>query len=265
MPADMLLSRFFREVERLYPDQDRWFKRAGKWDKTVASTPVPPYRAAFTACLLRGHAAGYRLPSFKQFISVYIHAIRANKKVRDKYKTRLFVDPEACEVPTPGFLHRLCGFYLDGMAHTQLYVALVQAYEDQRKIGAISSDPRVDWKLKTDIVIMSASKVVRLNIRAGTDELIEDRAAREAVTKARAMASHVKDNPFHDKAPVVEVVRDAAHTESFCGLRLFTPACVDEVIRSLDAALDVPPHLGIRYAEMRPVTMDDLTDLNTAR
>lgn len=265
MPVDMLLSRFFREVEQLYPDQDRKFQRTGTWDRRVASCAVPPYRAVFTACLLRGHAAGYRLPSFKQFTSVYVHAIFANEKIPDRDKACLFVDPKTCDEPTPGFLHRLCGFYLDGMAHTQLYVALVQAYEDQRKIGAVASDPRVDWKLKTDIVVMSASRVVRLNIRFGSDELIEDRTTREAVTKARAMASHVTGNPFHERAPVVEVVRDAAHTETFYGLQFFTPACVDEAIRSLDAALDVPPHLGIRYAEMRPVTMRALNDLNKAR
>lgn len=71
MSVDMLLPRFFQEVERLYPDQDHRFKRAGAWDRRVASCPVPPYRAVFTACLLRDHAAGYRLPSFKQFTSVY--------------------------------------------------------------------------------------------------------------------------------------------------------------------------------------------------
>ena len=76
MPIDMLVPRFFREVKRLYPDKKKGFERLGSWNSAMAKYPLPPYRAVFTAGLLFGHAAGYRLPSFKQFVEVYVRAIR---------------------------------------------------------------------------------------------------------------------------------------------------------------------------------------------
>lgn len=263
MSVDMLVPRFFREVERLYSDGGLGFERQGRWDRTVANCPVPPYRAVFTAGLLFGHAAGYRLPSFKQFVATYSRAIRDNDKYPSGNKVRLFQNPATCGEPTPGFLHRLGGWYLDGMAHTHLYVTLVQAYEDQRRLGAVASDPRIDWKLKTDLVVMSASKMVRLNINFGNEELVGDRAVREAGTKARAMASHVTGNPFHDGTPMVEVIRDAEHTEPFRGLRFFTPACLDNVITEVDKALEVPAGSIIRYGEMRKADMRVLNARNS--
>ena len=263
MSVDMLVPRFFREIERLHPCEEQGFERQGRWDRTIANCPVPPYRAVFTAGLLFGHAAGYRLPSFKQFIATYGRAIRDNGKYPIGDKARLFQDPATCREPTSGFLHRMCGWYMDGMAHTHLYATLVQAYEDQRQLGAVASDPRMDWKLKTDLVVMSASKLVRLNINFGNEELVGDRAAREAGTKARAMASHVTGNPFHDRTHMVEVVRDAEHTEPFRGLRFFTPACLDEVITEVDKALDVSAGSAIRYGEMRNANMRVLNALNS--
>lgn len=265
MPVDMLVPRFFKEVERLYSGEVRSFERLGRRDRSLATCPIPPYRAIFTAGLLFGHAAGYRLPSLSQFIAVYGSAISRSDKYSIGDKARLYRDPKECCEPTDGFLHRLCGFYLDGMAHTHLYVALVQAYEDQRQYGAVASDPRVDWKLKTDIVVMSASKVVRLNIRSGAEDIVEERSAREADTKARAMASHVAGNPFYDGSAIVEVIRDAAHTEAFRGLQFFTPACLDEVIQAVDAALEVPAEFAIRYADMRHADMRVLNALREGR
>ena len=265
MPVDMLLPRFFEEVRRLYPTQDRFFRRLGVRDRTIEKCPVPPYRAVFTAGLLFEHAAGYRLPSFDRFAQVYGRAIRNNEKISDDIKRKLFVNPVDCAEPTEGFLHRLCGFYLDGMAHTHLYVTLVQAYEDQRLIGAVASDPRVDWKQKTDIIVVSASKVVRININFGDGQLLADRAAREADTKALAGASHMAGNPFYEQTRVVEIIRNEAHTEPSHGLRLFTAASLDLLLQSIDAALDVSPENAIRYMDMRNVNMRSLRDRSASK
>ena len=75
------------------------------------------------------------------------------------------------------------------------------------------------------------------------------------------MASHVTGNPFYEGAAVVDVIRDAAHTETMCGLQFFTPACLDKVIQAVDAALDVPAASAINYAHMRHADMRSLNAL----
>lgn len=58
---------------------------------------------------------------------------------------------------------RIKTWYESGMAETYLYVCLVEAIEDNHKEGLVLYDPRADWKLKADVLVLIRGKMVRIN------------------------------------------------------------------------------------------------------
>ena len=257
MPVDMLLARFFEEVDRLYPETQP-FARTGCEDSTIAKMPLPTYQAVFGACLVFQHAAGYHLPDFDTFVRTFCDSLKVRMDRGETRWAKLFEDAGRCTQPVPGFRHRLGGFYINGMAHTHLYATLVQAYEDQRRIGAVLWDPRVDWKLKTDLVVLTPWRAVRIDIHGGSEEVIASRADQERETKAAAGASSHEGNPFYDKTRVVRALSHSPHVEERHGLWFLSAAHINDVIAQVDAALGVPKKLAIRYESMVEVEMRDL-------
>lgn len=253
----MLLPRFIEELERAIPLSERPFRREGQPDKRVLSAPLPPYRHIFHGLCLIEHSRGYRLPRYRQFKTVYLGALQHHHRYKEACSW-LFVDGE----PHPGLLNRIGGWYLDGLAHTQLYCALVQAYEEQRRIGAVLMDARVDVKLKTDIVIVSPHALARVDIRHGTGlrqaDLLRSRAAAERSAKANNSSSSQSGNPVHETIQTATIARSESGAFRDSGVELFTAGAIDKLLGELDALLGVSNDAQLSYDEMCSVTMRKL-------
>lgn len=195
MPVDILIRRFMEELHAAIPSP---FKREGASDSRIQKLPLPPYRHVFHALCLFEHSNGYHLPHYDRFKRSYLMALDNHPRYqREKEK----LCPGG--TPKPGLLYRIGGWYLDGMAHTHLYCTLVQAYEEQRRIGAVMMDARVDAKLKTDIAVVTPGESVRVDIRFADDarqkNILSRRAEAETIAKARNFSSSHIGNPFYEQ------------------------------------------------------------------
>ena len=263
MCTDMLISTFFREVKRLYPPTAP-FTEKGVHNAAVEEITLPPYRAVFSAACLKSYTAGYRLPSLDGFLQEFNTALRgktADKKHGHKLRKseNLLYEPDGRM--SDGLLYRLSRRYADGMAHTQLYCVLAQAYEDQRRLGAVFMDARTDIKLKTDIIVTSGNTTVRIDIGAGNAALLKTRRDTENRMKQHASGSSERGNPFLD-APCVRITRNPALMGRYAGLEFFTGATLDPVFREIDDFLHVPAAQEILYRNMVGITMSDLNRKN---
>lgn len=149
------------------------------------------------------------------------------------------------------------------MAHTHLYVTLVQAYEDQRRLGVVAADARLDFKMKTDVLVAAGGRLARVDLGGGDAGLLGERAATEGRAKANASASSHAGQPFLAE-PVFPVLRspDTTDDAECSGLPLLRPAALDDLIARLDRHLGVPPGCALAYARMRRVDMAALRELD---
>lgn len=262
MPVDMLLSRFFGELDKALPRGERPFRREGDNDDAINVSRLPPYRHIFHALCLFEHSCGYRLPRYVQFKKTYVKALKEHPRYAEERKSLLDADGK----PVPGLLHRIGGWYLDGLAHTHLYCALVQAYEEQRRIGAVLMDARVDVKLKADIIIAAPGGLVRVDIqnRTGQEQqaLLQSRRDREREAKAKNSSSSQEENPLHETIRTVFIQRSACKLDKRYGVKLFGAEAIDPLIRDIDACLGVPPEGGLGYADMAGVSMQQLQTMS---
>ncbi len=254
MPVDMVVSRFMEELRRAIPAP---FEREGDSDPAIRESQLPPYRHVFHALCLLEHSSGYHLPSYENFKRAYLRALQDHHRYRAQLD-RLMPGGE----PAPGLLYRIGGWYLDGMAHTHLYCALVQAYEDQRRIGAVMMDARVDAKLKTDIAVVTPGAAVRVDIQftqgRRQSALLAQRARAEATAKRNNAASSQIGNPFYEQVPCVTITRAEMKRDDRTGAPLFRPSEIDRLMREIDGHLGVPAGETISYADMRALTMADI-------
>lgn len=57
------------------------------------------------------------------------------------------------------------------MAETHLYTCLVEAIEDKTRKGVVLYDPRADWKLKADTIVILSGQSVIVSSYFGNEEL----------------------------------------------------------------------------------------------
>lgn len=258
MPVDMLISRFMKELRLAVPTP---FRREGESDAGVRDRQLPPYRHVFHALCLYEHSNGYHLPRYDQFKKSYLRALQNHPRYRQKLE-------QFCPngAPSPGLLHRIGGWYLDGLSHAHLYCALVQAYEEQRRIGAVMMDARVDAKLKTDIAVITPSAVVRVDIQfkkgARQNAILTKRAAAEMSAKANNASSSHLGNPFYEGSKTAVISHADMRTHSTTGVPLFTPQAIDQLIMEIDRHLGVDPEQPISYEAMRNLSMSDMEALH---
>lgn len=254
MPVDMVINRFMEELRLAVPTP---FRREGSIDPDMQKRRLPPYRHVFHALCLFEHSNGYRLPSYERFKRTYLLALKHHPSYRNE-KDELFVGKDA----VPGLLHRMGGWYLDGLAHTHLYCVLVQAYEEQRRIGAVMMDARVDAKLKTDIAIVTPGLSVRVDIRfsrgARQKDILSQRAEAEAVAKRRNSSSSHIGNPFYERGKTAVISHAHMQRDALTGVRLFTPFAIDRLLEEIDDHLGVPKDQAISYAAMKNRSMGNL-------
>lgn len=218
---------------------------------------MPPYRHVFHALCLFEHSNGYHLPRYERFKRSYLLALRNHPRYQQGFE-QLCPGGE----PSPGLLHRIGGWYLDGLSHTHLYCALVQAYEEQRRIGAVMMDARVDAKLKTDIAVVTPAVSVRVDIQFTKGRrqnlVLTNRSAAEAAAKAKNSASSQIGNPFYEHAKTAVISRSQMETDAATGVPLFTPQAIDRLVAEIDRHLGVPAEPAISYETMKNLRMSDL-------
>lgn len=264
MPVDMLLSRYFQELNKVIPSEGGAFHREGWYDADMFRRHLPPYRQIFHGLCLVEHSRGYRLPQYQEFRWTYLDALFTHSKYQSEVPS-LFVSNDKAR---PELLYRIGGWYLDGLRHTHLYCALVQAFEEQRRIGVVLMDARADVKLKADLLIVTLDRVARVSIEAGTGQeqktLIARRAAAEQEAKAHNQTSSQKDNPLHEGVFTASIAREKSGGPTYFGVPLFSGEAINSLIRKLDDYLGVPPNLAITYDQMKGLNMEDLNRLNNA-
>ena len=158
MPVDMFERRFRQELAKL-PE----FSWIGTRAEEVERAGFPAWQAAFTACCLWCHDSGYRLPSYGSFFACYRSALERRSDWETRY-SRFFTAPLLA-----GMQYRTCYWYLSGMADAYLRVCLVEAIEDKMKCGIVLHDPRADWKLKLDVVVILIGQVFVIDAFEGRE------------------------------------------------------------------------------------------------
>jgi hypothetical protein len=254
MPVDMLISRFLRELQAAVPEP---FVREGASDPVIRDGQLPPYRHIFHALCLFEHSSGYRLPRYERFRRTYLRALENHPRYHPQ-SDLLFPNG----TPAPGLLHRIGGWYLDGLAHTHLYCVLVQAYEEQRRVGAVLMDARADAKLKADVVIVTPRTSVRIDIRyrKGPSQrmLLARRANVEADAKAQNSSSSQIDNPFFEHVTAVSISRDEMTAVTPSNIKLFSGDAIDRLLVEIDTYLGLTNDDSIKYVTMARLQMTDL-------
>lgn len=239
MAVDMWESRFRQElwkVDRFAPDGTRDLR---VWPAPDSEEGVfPAWRALFTSGLLQWHSAGYQLFSYEQFFNFVRHTLTRYHKEPERF-ARYFEDPLLS-----GMRHRVAVWYESGMAETYLYSCLVEAIEDRAKIGVVSYDARVDWKLKADALVHVAGKTLCISAFAGRS------AQRPGIESRRAVIERERKTNTSESAHWGNLgLRGMKHlsisvteTESQLvnGCRLFSKRAVNGLLHEIYEHAEVP-------------------------
>lgn len=241
----MFVKRFRAELDQLPV-----YERGGQFDRRVEAANVPAWRAAFTAAVLLKHVAGYKLPRFKEFEWCYVTFLRRHGSFDGKFAWLFDVEGQ----PTPGFRHRLGGWYESGMAELYLYAVLAEALEDRLKLAAVVYDARVDWKLKADALVLYGGRVFKI------DSYRQGQTSRQQVTARRAVIEErVKQNTSRSTGKGIEDVdrweelhvrRDEQDHELVRGLPLFSRSALDDLLRQLYDRIGVDEGRRVWITEM---------------
>lgn len=234
MSVDMFERRFRRELEKLplfTPNDER--------DPRVWRADFPAWRALFTAMCLFGHSTGYRLPSFDEFYRYCEHAYA--KRHPDRSRFAPFFEGELL----PGMRQRASAWYESGMAETYLYACLVETIEDTKKIGVVLYDPRADWKLKADVIVILNNRPLRVSAFFGEQS---DRpgveARRDGIERERkknTMESAHWGNAELAAMPVFEIARTETEMQVINGVRLFSITAINRLLAAIYQAAGVSP------------------------
>lgn len=232
MSVDLFEVRFREELEKLplfEPNDER--------DPRVWKQKFPAWHALFSSMCLFGHSTGYRLPSFEDFFRYCEHAYTKRNPKRDSYLP--FFEGDLLI----GMRQRVSAWYESGMAETYLYACLVEAIEDKSKTGVVLYDPRVDWKLKADLIVIANKVPLRVSAFVG-DKSDRPRveAHRDVVERERkrnTMESAHWKNAEIAAMQLVEISRTDSDQQVVNGVRLFSLASINSLLTSIYQAAGV--------------------------
>lgn len=253
MAVDMFVTRFIAELNVLYPNAAE-FVKTGHYDPAIQTASLPAERPLFAGLCLWNHTAGYHLPSFTQFTGSYARALKRHASYENKFRRYFEVKPNEPDIPRPGLLWRLSQWYDDGMAHEYLGCALAEAYEDREKLAIVTSDPRVDFKLKADFIVIHENKSVVISCAYGQEQ---DRAAIERRREAQerdakqntAVSSHW-GNKTLQAIPKLSVFRSENNCKAYKGFTLFSDESVNDLFCRIDNLLNIKRKQAMRVQEM---------------
>ena len=200
-------------------------------DARVWRADFPAWRALFTSLCLWGHSTGYRLPSFTQFADYVEKAYCRGHPQKERFLPFFEGDLKN------GMTQRISAWYESGMAETYLYVCLVEAIEDKLKRGIVLYDPRADWKLKADVIVLISGRALRVNGFVGAVEdraqIEENRATVERKRKINTMESaHWGNREFEDLTELV-IARTDNDMQIVNGVRLFSIPSINRLLDSI--------------------------------
>ena len=226
MSVDMYERRFRQELERLpvfVPNNER--------DKRVWDMDFPAWRALFSSMCLFGHSTGYRLPSSDHFFNYCKHAY--TNRHPDSARFTSFFEGALLS----GMRQRVSVWYESGMLETYVYVCLVEAIEDKSKCGIVLYDPRVDWKLKADAIVVAQQKTMRVNAFVGEPsdrpDIEAHRDVIEHIRKKNTKESAHWDNAEYDAMREFKISRTADNMRTVNGVRLFSLASINHLLGSI--------------------------------
>lgn len=228
----MYERRFRLELEKL-----PHFEPNDKRDPRVWKADFPAWRALFSSMCLFGHSTGYRLPSFEDFHRYCEHAYAKRHPEKERFAPFFKGDLR------PGVTQRISTWYESGMAEAYLYACLVEAIEDKTKAGLVLYDPRADWKLKADAIVLARSRAFRISAYYG------ERSQRSTIEARRDAIEHERKKNTPDSAhwgnaeleamPALAIVRTDADQQIVNGVRLFSISSINQLLQSIYCAAEV--------------------------
>ena len=226
MCVDMFECSFIRRVRsmpRFVPCDER--------DEEVWAMGFPSWRAIFSALCLYGHSTGYRLPTYSRFFNQVRYAFCHVHPDRDRFR-RYFREPLL-----DGMRQRVSVWYESGMCETFLYVCLVEAIEDKSKVGIVLYDSRIDWKMKTDLIVLVGGKAIRINAFWGEEGSRPGAERRrdevEVARKWNTMeSSHWRNRGLEDMREL-RISRTDQDCQEVNGLRLFSVESVNSLLERI--------------------------------
>jgi len=237
MSVDMFELRFRQELEKLPP-----FVPCDVRSQRVWRMGFPAWHALFSAMCLFGHSTGYRLPSYEDFFH-YCH-----RAYTDKHPSREKYIPFFEEDLLQGMRQRISAWYEAGMAEAYLYACLAEAIEDKARCGIVLYDPRADWKLKADLIVIINGRALRVSAFFGDqNERAGIEARRDTVERDRkqnTMESAHWNNSELATMPVFEIARTKDQVQVVNGVRIFS---LESINLLLDSIFDEAGVLGWRF------------------
>jgi hypothetical protein len=225
MSVDMYERRFrieLKEHPAFVPNDER--------DEVVWDTKFPAWRSLFSSLCLYGHSTGYRLPSYDDFFRYCETAYTKRNPSKEEYSL-LFKDHYS------GIRQRISAWYESGMAETHLYVCLIDAIEDRDKRGIVLYDPRADWKLKADLVVIISGTPIRVSAfvgdASGRSAIEARRDTVERERKKNTMESAHWDNAELAAMKTLQISRTATDLQIVNGVRLFSRRAINELLSQI--------------------------------
>lgn len=226
MSVDMFERRFRTELWKLPKFEPNDIR-----DPRVWKVGFPAWHALFSAMCLFGHSTGYRLPSFDEFFHYCKHAYTVKHPKRAEYVP--FFEGDLL----PGMEQRVSVWYESGMAETYLYACLTEAIEDHAKSGLVLYDPRADWKLKADLIVIANQRPVRVSAFFGEQsdrpKLESRRDAVEQERKKNTMESAHWNNAELASMQGFTISRTPDDMQVANGVRLFSLAAINRLLAEI--------------------------------
>lgn len=228
MSIDMFERNFRRKLEKLAPFESNEVR-----DPRVWGEGFPAWRALFSSLCLYGHSSGYRIPAFDDFFR-YCKKAYTNAHYSERSRYQKYFEGDLL----PGMRQRVSVWYESGMAELHLYACLVEAIEDISKIGLVLYDPRADWKLKADVIVIIRKQAIRVsafvgdlaersNIEANRDKVEQER-------KKNTMQSAHWGNEELRLMPILEIARTSdIDTQVVNGVHLFSLLAVNRLLTDI--------------------------------
>lgn len=233
MSVDMHVHRVEQEIRTLpYFDRNQFV-----YDRRVWQNGFPAWRALFTSHCLHGHCTGYKLPSFESFFK-YCNRAYCHENHKGKYDKYFEGDLLA------GMRQRISVWYESGMAETHLYSNLVDVFEDKRNDGLVLYDPRADWKLKADMIVIANGLPICISAFSG--ELRNRPGIETARLKIeRERKQNTSDSAHWDNAELARMKKiEISMTEDDCrtlnGIRLFSHDSIHKLINQIVSEISDP-------------------------
>lgn len=232
MSVDMFERRFRQELMKLprFAPNDQRDPRV--WPKEGTSdAEFPAWHALFSAMCLFGHSTGYRLFSEDDFFHYCMRAYVERHPGHARFKRYFEGDLLA------GMRQRIGVWYESGMAETYLYACLAEAIEDRAKVGLVLYDPRADWKLKADLIVIINKTPMRVSAYVGQQGDRPSVEARRDVIERMRKQNTLESAHWHNAElhamPLFEIARTDEDMQTVNGIRLYSISAINGLLTRL--------------------------------